>query len=215
MRGWKLIPDQEGYDEVELTQVGQVVTIGRKYCDIAITNEHTSVSKIYAVVKVVGLDHKERHSRHVWTARAVSVRQGTWLASRTLPERRVLRCAASQVGPTEPWRVVVVDKSKIGFHIDGQRVELDPDSGLRKRQLQLGQTISLSFVDDGVLSFKVGLSTASTAVAPQPPAPDESAAAAVAAAAAAKPTEASTPAAKQATPAAAEAIAPSCDKETA
>ena len=70
MRGWRIIPDRAGYDEVTLTKLGQAVTIGRHYCDIAIPNEHTHVSRTHAVVLALGRAHEERHTCHVRTARA-------------------------------------------------------------------------------------------------------------------------------------------------
>ena len=65
--------------------------------------------------------------------------------------------AAPQVETTEPWSVIVIDTSKRGVFVEGERVLLDPVSGERRRQLHLGETFSLGLRDDGAPSFAVGL----------------------------------------------------------
>ncbi len=54
MRGCKLFPDLAGYVEVALTQLGQVVFIGLRDCDVEVPNEHTRLSRTHVTVKVVG-----------------------------------------------------------------------------------------------------------------------------------------------------------------
>ena len=168
MRGWRIIPDRAGYDEVTLTKLGQAVTIGRHYCDIAIPNEHTSVSRTHAVVKVVG---RAPETPSLATLALLSMLPGRAGVSRRAVLATVTQRSpgtASQVEPTAPWRIVVVDTSKRGVYVDGERIKLDPDSGIWQRQLHVGQTFSLSLIDDGVPSFTVGLIGA--VAAPQPPA---------------------------------------------
>ncbi len=78
--------------------------------------------------------------------------------------RSVFTRAPSQVEQTEPWRVEALDTSTSCVHVDEQRAELDPVSGLR--HLHLGQTISLDH--DAVPRFSVGQIAADGAL--QPPA---------------------------------------------